>query len=212
MQYIFLVRFGFSFSRDPPNCRCFCVQSNCTVLWKECWNVSSQIWKPCFNPSLWQSDEVLAVCLGPPVLLLLFFHWHHLSTFPTSSPLFSSPLSQTREKRSARPVCRSSGCRETIEHRRVALAPEQERWWWGRWRSQQMAPASAKSPRQTVSPSLVVYFFYFLYLCVNLFLTTQVNKEPIFIYSDVLIYNCKTQNVGRKKEKNRIPNLMNSKQ
>lgn len=66
-----------------------------------------------------------------------------------------------------------------------------------------------KTDRFTKSGSL---FFSFLYLCVNLFLTTQVNKEPIFIYSDVLIYNCKTQNVGRKKEKNRIPHLMNSKQ
>lgn len=41
-----------------------------------------------------------------------------------------------------------------------------------------------KTDRFTKSGSL---FFSFLYLCVNLFLTTQVNKEPIFIYSDVLI-------------------------
>lgn len=150
------------FSCDPPTCVCLCVQRILRVLWKECRNVSLQIRKPCFNPSVWRSDEVLAVCLGPPVLLLLFFHWHHLS-------IFLSYPSQTREKRSARPVCRSFGSREKSEHRRVVLVLEQERWWWGRWRSQLMALASAKSPRLTALPSLVVYSF--LYQCIS---------EPVF--------------------------------
>lgn len=197
---------------EPPTCGCLCVQRNFTVLWKECWNVSLQIWKPCFNPSLWQSDEVLAVCLGP--LVLLFFHWHHLSTFSTISPsLLSSPLlltpPQTREKRSARPVCRSSGSREKSEPRKVTLGSEQERWWWGRWRSLQMAPASARSPRQTASPSLVVFSFLvfscaFLDLLLNLYLylITQVNNEPILIHSYFFLQSEDTKGLlGGKKEK-----------
>lgn len=84
---------------------------------KESWNVSLQIWKPCFNPSLWQSDEVLSVCLGPFVLLLLlFFHLHHLST---SLSLLSVPslLSSTPDQREKERETRLQELRQQREER-----------------------------------------------------------------------------------------------
>lgn len=92
-------------SCKPPTCRRFTVERNFAVLWKESWNVLPQIWKLHLNPSLWQSDEVLSVCLGPLVLLLLFFHWHHLPSPPCAlSPLtsFSSTPDQREKEREVR--------------------------------------------------------------------------------------------------------------
>ena len=72
------------------------------------------------------------VCPPPPPLFPLTssLHFVHLlcsSSFSSSSSSSSSPP-QTKEKRSARPVCRSSGSREMSERRRVARGSDQERW------------------------------------------------------------------------------------
>lgn len=93
---------SFGLAVKPPTCGCLCAQNNFTVPWKEFLNISPQIWKPSFNPTLWQSDEVLSAYLGPLVLLLLFFHWHHLSTFPVSSPILSCPPDQREKERETR--------------------------------------------------------------------------------------------------------------
>lgn len=82
---------------QPPTCGRLCAQRNFTVLWKESWNVLPRFGKAHFNPSLWQSDEVLSACLGP-LVLLLFFHWHHSSTFPTTSPSLLCSITDHREK------------------------------------------------------------------------------------------------------------------
>lgn len=79
---------SFGLPVKTPTCGCLCAQKPFTVPWKEFSNILPQIWKASLNPPLWQSDEVLSAYLGPLVLLLLllFFHWHHLSTIPLSSP------------------------------------------------------------------------------------------------------------------------------
>lgn len=180
---------------EPPTCRCVCVcvQRNSTVLWKERWNVSPQIWKPCFNPSLWQSDEVLAVCLGPLVLLLLlllFFHWHHLSTFSISSPLPPSPPSLhprpkrkgARDPSAGAPAAEGWASTEGSPGGRIRRGGDEEGGEVGRWLQPQ--PGHQDGPLRPVWYFLQSWTFCKPFL--NLNLITQV-----FIYGDFLLYNCK---------------------
>lgn len=99
---------------------------------------------------LWQSDEALAVCFRTP------FSSPNFST-DIICLLCSLPL-QIREKKSARPVCKSYGSRGKSGPIRAAPVPEQARRWWGRWRSQQMAPALLRSLKRTAWHTLVDSF------------------------------------------------------
>lgn len=147
-------------AKSPVVCVLWEIYQHCGKTREMC---CSLIWKPRLNPSLQESDEVLSACLGTLGLRLL------PTLFPITSSVVSCLPPQTREKRSARLGCRSCGSREKSKRRKVVQDPELERWWSGRWRSQQMVPLWAKSPRQTALHSLVVYSLSFITLPLNVY-------------------------------------------